>query len=162
MAGGVSGAWPPMRSPMSGEVNILLEAEAERRMSTAAFVQHIRPMVNKLQVPGAKMPVMQMKVKGIRQIGVQAVEVKVQGTDVQDMYAFARALASGMSERPQPGQCEYLHGHDQARISRIYRRARAFCFADTVERVATTLRTLVTGLVPNGISRGAAILRLFA
>jgi HAE1 family hydrophobic/amphiphilic exporter-1 len=156
MAGGRIWGLATYEIANEGEVNILLKPKAERRMSTAAFVQHIRPMVNKLQVPGAKMPVMQMKVKGIRQIGVQAVEVKVQGTDVQDMYAFARALASGMSDDPSLVNVNISMDMTKPEYRVYIDRARASALQIPVERVATTLRTLVTGLVARNFARAAS------
>ncbi|NLF92900.1 MAG: efflux RND transporter permease subunit, partial [Oligosphaeraceae bacterium] len=98
MAGGRVWGLATYEIANEGEVDILLKPKAERSISTAAFVSKIRPLVGKLQVPGGKLPVMQMKVKGIRQIGVQAVEVKVQGTEVSDIYAFSQSLAAAMSE----------------------------------------------------------------
>ncbi|MDQ0290622.1 efflux RND transporter permease subunit [Oligosphaera ethanolica] len=155
MAGGRIWGLATYEIANEGEVNILLKPKAERRMSTAEFVQHIRPMVNKLQVPGAKMPVMQMKVKGIRQIGVQAVEVKVQGTDVQDMYAFARALASGMSDDPSLVNVNISMDMTKPEYRVYIDRARASALQIPVERVATTLRTLVTGLVATEFREGS-------
>jgi len=155
MAGGRIWGLATYEIANEGEVNILLKPKAERRMSTAAFVQHIRPMVNKLQVPGAKMPVMQMKVKGIRQIGVQAVEVKVQGTDVQDMYAFAQALASGMSDDPSLVNVNISMDMTKPEYRVYIDRARASALQIPVERVATTLRTLVTGLVATEFREGS-------
>lgn len=81
-----------------GEVDIQLVPKTERRETTDQFIEKLRPMVGKIAAPGAKMPVMHMKIKGIRRIGEQQVEVKIKGPDVPSIYAFAQQAAATLRD----------------------------------------------------------------
>jgi len=155
MAGGRVWGLATYEIANEGEVDILLKPKAERDISTAAFVSKIRPLVGKLQVPGGKLPVMQMKVKGIRQIGVQAVEVKVQGTEVSDIYAFSQSLAAAMSEAEELVNVNISMDMTKPEYRIHVDRARASALNIPVEKVASTLRTLVTGLVATEYREGS-------
>ncbi len=130
-----------------GEVDLQLVPKSRRRLSTERFIEKIRPLVAKVPAPGGKVPVMQMKVKGIRQIGEQQVEVEVRGAEIGPIYEFALQAAARLAETP--GLANVNISMDMTKPEyRVYvDRARVSDLGLTVQQVAGTLRTLVTGLV---------------
>ncbi|MCA1809956.1 MAG: efflux RND transporter permease subunit, partial [Lentisphaerae bacterium] len=100
MAGGRVWGLATYEIAQEGEVDILLKPKSERDLSTVEFIEKIKPLVKKAMAPGANMPVMQMKTKGIRMIGLQDVEVKVQGSEIMPIYEFAKQLAAQLGQTP--------------------------------------------------------------
>jgi hypothetical protein len=63
----------------------------------------IKPMLDKAQIPGAKISVMQMKIKGIRNVGDYEVEIKIKGARIHPIFEFARETAARLKETPGTG-----------------------------------------------------------
>jgi hydrophobe/amphiphile efflux-1 (HAE1) family protein len=138
-----------------GEVDIQLVPKAQRKISTDDFIQKLRPELGKIPVPGGKIAVMHMKIKGIRQIGQQQVEVKVEGSDLAEIFAFAQRAASTLN------QTEGLTGvnisMDMTKPEyRVYvDRARASVLQIPIRQVAQTLRSLIQGEVATQYREGS-------
>jgi len=130
-----------------GEVDIQLVPKSQRKISTDEFIKKLRPELSKIPVPGGKIAVMHMKIKGIRQTGQQQVEVKVNGADIEEIFAFAQKTASSLN------QTEGLTGVNLSMdmTKPEYRvhvdRARASMLQIPVRQVAQTLRSLINGEV---------------
>ena len=138
-----------------GELDIQLVPKSRRNISTEAFVEKVKPLVAKVPAPGGKMPVMQMKVKGIRQIGEQQVEVEVQGADIEPIFEFAKKVAARLDDTP--GLSNVNISMDMTKPEyRIYvDRARASAMGISVNQVASTMRSLVTGVVATQYREGS-------
>ena len=147
MAGGRVWGLATYEIAQEGEVNIQLVPKKQRAISTEQFVEKIKPMVKQAMAPGAKMPVMQMKLKGIRQIGLQDVEVKVQGSEIMPIYDFAKQVAARLSETPGLGGVNISMDMTKPEYRVHVDRARASALGIPVGRVADTLRGLVGGVV---------------
>lgn len=147
MAGGRVWGLATYEIAQEGEVDIQLVPKAERSLSTDEFIEKIKPLVKKAVVPGAKMPVMQMKIKGIRQIGLQDVEVKVQGSEIMPIYEFAKQVAAKLSETPGLSGVNISMDMTKPEYRVYVDRARASALGIPVGRVASTLRGLVGGVV---------------
>ncbi|MDZ7642004.1 MAG: efflux RND transporter permease subunit [Desulfurivibrio sp.] len=128
-----------------GALKIQLVPKAEREVSTQQFMTKIKPMVNQVSAPGGKVLVIQRKVKGIRQVGEQEVEVKIQGPETEPIFDFAKTVANRLED---------VSGLDNINISMDmtkpeYRvhidRARASELGVSVDQVADILQTLVQG-----------------
>ncbi len=138
-----------------GEIDIQLVPKSRRKISTDEFIQKLRPEMGKMPVPGGKIPVMHMKIKGIRQIGQQQVEIKVNGTDLAEIFAFAQKSASTLN------QTEGLTGvnisMDMTKPEyRVYvDRARASVLQIPIRQVAQTLRSLIQGEVATQYREGS-------
>ncbi len=132
-----------------GELDIQLVPKSQRTISTLEFVEKIRPIMSKLQasIPSAKLPVLPRPIKGIRKVGEQDIEVYVKGTDIVSIFEFSEELASHLSKTP--GLSGVNVSMDMTRPEyRVYvDRSRASAMGISVEHVATTLRTLVQGMV---------------
>jgi len=155
MAGGRVWGLATYEIAEEGEVDIQLKPKAQRDISTEAFVEKIRPLVRKAMAPGAKMPIMQMKIKGIRQIGTQDVELKVQGDDTVDIYNFARQAAAALGQTP--GLSGVNISMDMTKPEyRIYiDRARAAALGIPVASIADVLRGLIGGSVATEYREGS-------
>jgi len=154
MAGGRVWGLATYEIAQEGEVDIQLVPKSERKISTAEFIEKIRPMIKKVAVPGAKLPVLNMPIKGIRKIGVQDVEVKVQGNEIQPIYDFAKALAAKLSEIPQLANINISMDMTKPEYRVYVDRARAYALGIPVNKVASTLRTLVNGTVATKYREG--------
>jgi len=130
-----------------GEIDIQLVPKSKRTGTTDQFIEKLRRKVGPAAPPGAKLPVMHMKIKGIRQIGEQAVEVKIKGPDVLPIYDFAQRVASGL--RQIDGLSGVNISMDMSKPEyRIHiDRTRASAQGIPVRNVAETLRSLVHGSV---------------
>ena len=113
-----------------GQLDIQLKPKSQRSISTKEFIRKIKPLVSKAQFPGAKIPVMQMKVKGIRKAGDQEVEIKVKGTRLQPIFKFAQKTAARLRETP--GLTNVTLSMDMSKPEyRIYiDRAKGICLKD--------------------------------
>ncbi len=147
MAGGRVWGLATYEIAQEGEVDIQLLPKAQRSLSTEQFVEKITPMVKSAMAPGAKMPVMQMKLKGIRQIGLQDVEVKVQGSEIMPIYDFAKQAAAKLGETPGLSGVNISMDMTKPEYRVHVDRARASALGIPVARVAATLRGLVGGVV---------------
>jgi len=138
-----------------GEVDIQLVPRARRSVSTDQFIQKLRPIVGSIPAPGAKIPVMHMKIKGIRQIGEQQVEVKVKGTELASVFAFAQRAAAEL--RQTDGLTGVNISMDMTKPEyRIHiDRARASAHGISVRQIAETLRSLVNGTVATQYREGS-------
>ncbi len=155
MAGGRVWGLATYEIAQEGEVDIQLVPKAERKNSTAEFVDKITPLIKKVVAPGAKLPVMQMKVKGIRQIGLQTVEVKVQGAEIQPLFAFAQEAARALSEAPDLVNVNISMDMTKPEYRIHVDRARASALGIPVNQVAATLRALIGGVVSTEYREGS-------
>ncbi len=155
MAGGRVWGLATYEIAQEGEVDIQLVPKSERSITTEAFAEKIKPFVKKAMAPGAKLPVMQMKIKGIRQIGTQDVEVKIQGGDMQAIYDAAKQAAAKLNETP--GLSGVNISMDMTKPEyRIYvDRVRASALGIPVGYIASTLRGLVGGVVSTEYREGS-------
>jgi CzcA family heavy metal efflux pump len=138
-----------------GEVDIQLVPKSRRKVSTAAFVKKIGPLARQVPAPGGRVNVIQMKVKGIRQIGTQEVEVKVKGDDIQTLFAFARDAAEALRGTPGLGNVNLSMDLTKPEYRVYVDRARASAMGVEVQDVALTLRNLVRGEVATQYREGS-------
>lgn len=130
-----------------GEVDIQLVPKSKRKISTDDFIQKLRPEMGKIPVPGGKVAVMHMKIKGIRQTGQQQVEVKVEGSDIAEIFAFAQKAVFALNQ--MDGLTGVNLSMDMTKPEyRVYvDRARASVLQIPIRQVAQTLRSLIQGEV---------------
>ena len=132
-----------------GNLNIQLVPRSQRNISTGQFIKKIRPVVAKIQMnePGAKIPVKARKIKGIRKVGEQDIEVNIKGSNALLLYEFSEKLASALNKTT--GFSGVNISMDMTKPEyRIYvDRAKASAMGISVNRVATTFKSLVHGVV---------------
>ena len=140
-----------------GNLNIQMIPRGKRKISTAKFIKKIRPVVAKIQAsePGAKIPVKARKIKGLRKVGEQDVEVNIKGSNAVLLYEFAEKLAAKMSKTQ--GLSGVNISMDMTKPEyRIYvDRAKASSMGISVNKIANTMRTLVQGTVGTQFREGS-------
>jgi len=138
-----------------GEVDIQLVRKNKRNITTDAYINKIMKKVKKAVVPGAKLPVKHMKIKGIRKIGDQEVEVKIKGTDIKEIYSFAKRVASKLNQMKQLSGVNISMDMTKPEYRIYIDRAKAAYYGIPVKVVAETLQALVHGIVPTKLRDGA-------
>ncbi len=132
-----------------GNLNIQLVPRSRRHITTAGFIKKIRPWIARIQgdEPGAKIPVKPRKIKGLRKVGEQDVEVNVKGSDVVLLYEFSEKLASQLVKTPGLSGVNVSMDMTKPEYRIHVDRARASAHGIPVNMVAETLRTQVHGRV---------------
>jgi len=139
-----------------GNLDIQLVPRSQRDITTEQFVKKIRPLVAKVQSqePGAKLPVKPRPIKGLRKVGEQDVEVNIKGSDVVMLYEFSEKLASQLTKTPGLSGVNISMDMTKPEYRVHIDRARASAMGISVNQVATTLRTLVHGMVSTQYREG--------
>ncbi len=130
-----------------GQVDIQLVPKTQRNISTDDFIKKLRPELGKIPVPGGKIAVMHMKIKGIRKIGQQQVEVKVNGADIEEIFAFAQTAGSALNQTEGLTGVNVSMDMSKPEYRVHIDRARASSLQIPIRQVAQTLRSLIQGEV---------------
>jgi len=132
-----------------GNLDIQLVPRSQRKLTTAEFVDKIRPLVAKIQMqePGAKLPVKPRPIKGLRKVGEQDVEVNIKGSDIMALYDFSERLARTLSKTPGLSGVNLSMDMTKPEYRVHVDRARASALGITVTHIANILRAQVQGLV---------------
>jgi hydrophobic/amphiphilic exporter-1 (mainly G- bacteria), HAE1 family len=155
LAGGRVWGLATMEIPYEGEVDIQLVPKHERRLSTAEFVSKVQPLVREVDAPGGRINVAQMKVKGIRQVGTQEVEVKVRSGEIPALFGFARDLAEALRGTDGLTNVNVSMDLSKPEYRVLVERDRASALGISVQEIALTLRGLVRGEVATLYREGA-------
>jgi hydrophobe/amphiphile efflux-1 (HAE1) family protein len=155
LAGGRVWGLATLEIPYEGEVDIQLVPKNKRKTSTDGFVKKIGPLVRNVPAPGGRINVMQMKVKGIRQVGTQEVEVKVKGDDIPVIFAFAQEVAEILRRTPGVRNINLSMDLTKPEYRVFVDRDRASALGVSVRDVALTLRNLVRGEVATQYREGS-------
>ncbi|MBN2465798.1 efflux RND transporter permease subunit [candidate division WOR-3 bacterium] len=147
LVGGSAGGLAVYEIAQEGQIDIQLVPKGRRRVSTTQFISRLRPTIAKIPTPGGRLMVMQPKTRGIRQVGEQAVEVKVRGAVLADIHGYAQELAAAL--RRTDGLTNVSISLEIAKPEFRIRvdRTRASALGVSVSQVATSLRALVAGTV---------------
>jgi HAE1 family hydrophobic/amphiphilic exporter-1 len=137
-----------------GELDLQLVPRARRSISTQAFIAQLRPVVAKVAVPGSKIAVSQMKVKGMRKLGDADIEVKIKGPDMVRLFDLARQTAQTMTSLKNFANVyvsmDLSKPEYQVRIDRV----RAAEMGVAVADIADTLRSQISGSVATSLREG--------
>lgn len=137
-----------------GQIDIQLVPRSRRELTTKQYIEHLRPIVARVPVPGGNAMVMQMKVKGIRSLGEADIEVKIKGPDIETLYEQARQTAAAMNELTHfinvYVSMDMTKPEYQVRIDR----ARAAELGVSISDIAETMRSLITGTVATRYREG--------
>lgn len=137
-----------------GEVDIQLVPKSKRSISTKKFIAKIKPIVGKIPAPGGKIPVMQMKVKGIRKKGTQEADVKIRGTDLKAIYGFAKKVAGTLGGVSGLTNVNISMDMTKPEYRIFVDRARASALGISIGDVARTLHSLINGTVATKYREG--------
>ncbi len=131
-----------------GELDIQLIPRARRDLSTGKYVARLRPLVAKLDIPGAKAMVMQRRIRGIRGLSQSDIEVMIRGQDTDTLFDLARQTTKTMNELAHFTNVyvsmDLTKPEYQVRVDRV----KAAELGVSVSDVAVALRSLISGAVP--------------
>jgi len=130
-----------------GEIDIQLVPRAKRKLTTAHYIEQLRPIAGQVKVPGGMAMVMTMPVKGIRRLGEADIEVKIRGQEMDTLFDLARRTNAAMSELGHFTNVyvslDLTKPEYQVRLDRT----KAAELGVSAVDVADTLRSLITGAV---------------
>jgi len=130
-----------------GELNIQLVSKSKRKISTKQFITKIQPIIKTVPAPGGKIMVSQMKIKGIRQMGEQQVEIKIKGMEIMSIFKVAKELAEKLNEISGLRNVNVSMDMTKPEYKVYIDREKASYLGISADTVATTLRALVSGIV---------------
>jgi hydrophobe/amphiphile efflux-1 (HAE1) family protein len=129
------------------EIDIQLVPKARRNLSTRQYVERLRPLVGRIQVPGGMAMAMQMKVKGIRKLGEADIEVKIRGQEMETLFELARRTSGAMNELAHFANVHVSMDLTKPEYQVRLDRAKAAELGVSAVSMADTLRSLITGAV---------------
>lgn len=138
-----------------GELDIQLVPKSKRNITTEAFIKKLQPIVGKVPAPGGKTPVMQMKIKGIRQIGVQDVEIKIKGGEIEPVYEFAKQVANRLEGIKGLSNVNISMDITKPEFQVLIDRARCSARGISAVQIATNLQALIRGVVATQFRDGS-------
>lgn len=147
MAGGKAVGTITNEIANEGELDLQLLPPDKRNISTQAYIAQLRPMVAKVAVPGGKVTVSQMKVKGMRKLGDADIEVKLKGPVIATLFDQARQTAKAMTALKHFTNVYVAMDLSKPEYQVKIDRVRAAELGVTMAEVADTLRALVAGSV---------------
>ena len=147
LAGGMVWGLYTFEIANEGEITIQLVPRQARKLSTKAYIQHLRPVVAKIAVPGGKVMVMQAKVKGLKKLGTADIEVKIKGQEMGKLFALAKTTAETMKELKQFTNVYVSMDMTKPEYQIRIDRTRAAELGVSVADVAVTVRSLLSGAV---------------
>lgn len=130
-----------------GEVDIELIPAEERDISTTEYLQQMRPKVAKLAAPGARIMVMQSKMRGIRKVGRSEIEVEISGSEMDQLFQTANTLAAQLRETPELTNIDISLDYSKPEWQVEIDRLRTGELGLSVRDVAATLRGYIGGRV---------------
>lgn len=131
-----------------GEVDIELVPPSRRDLSTAEFIDELRPKVAKLHAPGAVLAVYQAKMRGIRSVGQADIEVEINGSEIDVLFKLANDIAARLRQRPELTNVYVSLDYSKPEWQVEIDRTRAAEYGLTVAGIAGTLRGYIGGAVP--------------
>jgi len=137
-----------------GELNLQLVPRHARKLRTDEYIKRIRPVVSQVQVPGGKVMVSQMKIKGLRQVGRGDIEVEIKGPEIAQLFELARRTSAMMNELAHFTNVYVAMDLNKPEYQVKIDRTRAAELGVSVSDVATTLRSLISGAVATRFKDG--------
>lgn len=130
-----------------GQIDIQLVSKNNRKISTQQYIKYLQPIIGKIKFPGAKIMVMQMKIKGIRKIGDADIEMKIQGRDMKILNTLALKISDIMKKKKHFKNVYVSMDITKPEYKIKIDRPRAAELGVSTLDVSNTLRTLITGKV---------------
>lgn len=130
-----------------GQIDLQLIPRKERSISTDDYLRQLRAKVAKIAVPGGKAMVMPAKIKGLRQIGTADIEIKLKGTDLDQLFALAKKAVGTMNQLRQFSNVYLSLDMNKPEYQIRLDRVRAAELGVSVAELANATRTLLSGTV---------------
>ncbi|MFT7004819.1 MAG: HAE1 family hydrophobic/amphiphilic exporter-1 [Sulfurimonas sp.] len=138
----------------SGQVNIQLVAKDKRDITTKQFIKKMRKTVSSIDAPGVKIKVFQEKVKGIKKLGNSDIELKIKGSNLEEIFGFANTLSKSMKKLDELTNVQVAMDMTKPEYQVNIDRVRASELGISVADVSKTLRAMLIGLVSTKLIEG--------
>lgn len=130
-----------------GQIDIELVPAGQREISTQEYLRQLRPKVAKLAAPGARLMVMQSKLRGIRKVGQSEIEVEISGSEIDSLFQIASTVAEQLREAPELTNVDISLDYSKPEWQVEIDRLRAGEIGLSVSEIAATLRGYIGGRV---------------
>lgn len=130
-----------------GQVDIQLVDRKKRKISTAKYLERLRPKIAKLAVPGARIMVMQKSVRGIHGMGKSDIEVKIRGADYRRLFPIAQRAAEAMQGQDDLENVVLTFDMQKPEYRVHIDRERASMLGVSAAQIAATVRSFIDGTV---------------
>ena len=135
-----------------GQVDIQLVPRGQRKMDTPGYVAKFEQAIKEaVKVPGARMSVKHAKLRGLRQIGEHDVEIEIygpRGAPMGEMMELASGVREQLLDIPGLTNQDISLEVTKPEYQIVVDRARAAALGVNVSQVASTVRSMVDGVVP--------------
>jgi len=135
-----------------GQVDIQLVPRGQRKMDTPGYVAKFEQAIKEVvKVPGARISVKHAKLRGLRQIGEHDVEVEIygpRGAPMGEMMELASGVREQLLDIPGLTNQDISLEVTKPEYQIVVDRARAAALGVNVSQVASTVRSVVDGIVP--------------
>ncbi len=135
-----------------GEVDVQLVPPSKRKVNTDEFVEKLTPIVQQnVKFPGAKIKVMHTKMKGIKMTGDFDIEVEViapRSEPMENIYENANKIAGILRETKGLTAVDVSIDITKPEYQIFVDRQKAADLGLNVSQVATTVKSMVDGVVP--------------
>ncbi len=137
-----------------GQVSIQLMPKEARKISTAGFIAKLRPIIAKINAPGAQIKVYQDKIKGMRKLGTADIEVKIKGADLQKLFDISNQVVQSMKSLKELTNVQIAMDMTKPEYQLHIDRIRASELGISIAQISQTLRTMVAGTVSTKLRDG--------
>lgn len=144
--------------PNEGEVDIELVPPHERALDTDRWVDKYGPQITKAaMVPGARLKVMHMKMRGIRTAGEFPVEVEIRAPrsePLEQMAEVAAQVRRQLADVPGLAKLDVSLDVSKPELQVVLDRTRAADLGLSAAEIARTVRTFLDGITPTRYHEG--------
>jgi len=151
LSGGI--VWGLVTSEVAneGEVNLQLVSPSKRNLNTEGYVEKLIPIIQqKIKIPGAKIKVMQTKMKGIRQTGEFDIEVEVvapRSEALENIFENASKVAGVLRDVKGLTGVDVSIDITKPEYQIFVDRQRAADLGFNVNQIAATVKSMIDGAV---------------
>ncbi|MBU1220189.1 efflux RND transporter permease subunit [Myxococcota bacterium] len=154
LSGGKMWGLYTFESAVEGEINIQMVPPEMRKTSVHKYMIILRKKLQKIKIPGGKLMVRKMRVKGLRKMGEADLEIQVKGTDLNKLYKYSGNLGSKLSNRAQLANVHLAMDATKPELVVDVDRLKATRYGVDPLMVAKTVRNLAGGLVATKFRKG--------
>jgi hydrophobe/amphiphile efflux-1 (HAE1) family protein len=137
-----------------GEVNIQLVPHRERDISTFAYMRRLNKRLADLAPPGGGLMVRKMRIKGIRKMGESDLEIQIRGPDIDRLFQMAKQVTNIAQNIPTLTNVHLGMDLSKPEFQIHIDRIKAAELGISIDDVATSLRSLIHGVVATRYKRG--------
>ncbi len=130
-----------------GEINIELVPKTNREITTKEYVKKIQAIINKIDIPDAKIMVSPSRIKGIKKMGDSDIEIKIKGSDVNGLFNEAQKLSNVMNKLKYFKNIYISMDMTKPEYKILIDRTKAYSLSVSAKTISETVNGLITGTI---------------